>query len=172
MNLLTFHMKILTFSIFSRCNSFVFPDTLDKIAGITESGRICYFCHWHLRPHQKLLTLLFSIQYSIRYWFGVVRTIFWKHLQHSPTLTDAASAIFFRWISSIFYLSYLLIYSIYFVYAMHYAPAFQAYCSISFLLSVYTTYILSHLSALSQYIFCIKFPQEFHFICRKLHIFP
>lgn len=71
-----------------------------------------------------------------------------------------------------FYLSYLLIYSIYFVYAMHYAPAFQAYCSISFLLSVYTTYMLSHLSALSQYIFCIKFPQEFHFICRKLHIFP
>ena len=159
MSLLTFHMKILTFSIFSRCNSFVFPETLDKIAGITESGRICYFCHWHLRPHQKLLTLLYSVFHQI-----LIRCCTYHILK--------ASAIFFRWISSIFYLSYLLIYSIYFVYAMHYAPAFQAYYSISFLLSVYTTYMLSHLSALSQYIFCIKFPQEFHFICRKLHIFP
>lgn len=163
MNLLTFHMKILTFSIFSRCNSFVFLESLNPAAYATSVTDISVAIR---------SSLLFSIQYSIRYWFGVVRTIFWKHLQHSPTLTDAASAISFRWISSIFYLSYLLIYSIYFVYAMHYAPAFQAYCSISFLLSVYTTYMLSHLSALSQYIFCIKFPQEFHFICRKLHIFP
>ena len=111
---------------------------------------------------REVLFLLFAFSlYSPMYYFSY-------YLRSFP-ITSASNLLLFI---SYFYLSYLLIYSIYFVYAMHYAPAFQAYCSITFLLSVYTTYMLSHLSALSQHIFCIKFPQEFHFICRKLHIFP
>ena len=105
MNLLTFHMKILTFSIlclFYAGNPFAFSlywmritniawlivkaeernKTIHYDSRITESGRICYFCHWHLRPHQKLLTLLYSVFHQI-----LIRCCTYHILKASATFT-------------------------------------------------------------------------------------
>ena len=115
-------------------------------------------------------SLLYSVFHQI-----LIRCCTYHILKASATFTYTDRCRFCNILQvNLFHFLSVLSLNLFYIFCLCYAlcSAFQAYCSISFLLSVYTTYMLSHLSALSQYIFCIKFPQEFHFICRKLHIFP